>query len=729
MAEFKSDHSTLNLDPDYFVPKEESDSIKDSVLEENARSNSVKKISAIIEKEFTKEIESKKLEIKNIYKVLTRATKTMHYLRFAIITDYYGKLNKCNDPSLSGMQTRPHPTVNAPKKKVPFDNMEYKCCEELGIIDESKRLAAERAQNESNDNEANNFNPESKCAKPKEVIPGTNSSCKIKKKIVVGNFSMWIDPKFRGENKNISHKWTIYVKDVEEGDDLSSVISKVRFFLDPSYKPNDVVEVSSPPFNLVRFGWGEFPVRVQLHFVNVVNKPVDIIHQLVLDQTYTGLQMRGAQTLVEMEIRVKNSSIINANFEDDSKKEFDDGFIESNLELLLNKKIKDERSNVTICHDLPIDHDYVNLNSKKLSDDFSCERNSLKLNNETKVRNNDSTLIKTDLKQVPLKNKVIPVVDQEKSKNRNLENLSNSVNVASVNTKQTKYLSSKEITEALVHLVNHVDNLPKVLKIIASKTPLITEKASNPLYKAQHPYASESYIIYSGYSKAKQSFLERQRAIRALEILSKSRHKVNDMSVKDFSLWARKYGYTPIENTTWMTTNKKNKLTNEKDVTSSIIKDEVNDWIKDLENKKSNLNQKIDNDEEIDVTSFQTTLKTLKRKNNDDEKSFEDTLIQLDYSENQKNLLEYTKSVVDRQGLLRLSPEVIINGVVHSKASLVITKAIECFVDDIIRLSHSCAVERCEKNDIVIKVDDVRTALLKKDEFEILTNSGLGTAE
>lgn len=37
---------------------------------------------------------------------------------------------------------------------------------------------------------------------------------------------------------------------------------------------------SQPPFYLTRRGWGEFPVRVQLHFHDPRNKKVDIVHHL-----------------------------------------------------------------------------------------------------------------------------------------------------------------------------------------------------------------------------------------------------------------------------------------------------------------------------------------------------------------------------------------------------------------------------------------------------------------
>lgn len=63
--------------------------------------------------------------------------------------------------------------------------------------------------------------------------------------------------------------------------EVSKFVTGVRFFLHPSYKPLDVVDVTEPPFRLTRLGWGEFPIRVQLFFVDKRrNKSVDIIHHV-----------------------------------------------------------------------------------------------------------------------------------------------------------------------------------------------------------------------------------------------------------------------------------------------------------------------------------------------------------------------------------------------------------------------------------------------------------------
>ncbi|XP_067004518.2 YEATS domain-containing protein 2 isoform X2 [Anabrus simplex] len=131
-----------------------------------------------------------------------------------------------------------------------------------------------------------------------EVKEPRGIQLKVKKRLVIGNISKWIPIDTREDDA--SHKWMVYVRGPKEVPDVSSFVSKVRFFLHPSYRPHDVVDISTPPFHLARRGWGEFPVRVQIHFVHPLNKPVDIIHQLKLDQTRTGLQTLGAETVVDI---------------------------------------------------------------------------------------------------------------------------------------------------------------------------------------------------------------------------------------------------------------------------------------------------------------------------------------------------------------------------------------------------------------------------------------------
>ena len=124
----------------------------------------------------------------------------------------------------------------------------------------------------------------------------------LKKRIIIGNTSKYISIDSREENDKSTHKWMMYVRGPPEDPHIDRFVKKVWFFLHPSYRPNDIVEVNKPPFHLTRRGWGEFPVRVQLHFIDPRNKRVDIIHELKLDRTYTGLQTLGAETVVDLEL-------------------------------------------------------------------------------------------------------------------------------------------------------------------------------------------------------------------------------------------------------------------------------------------------------------------------------------------------------------------------------------------------------------------------------------------
>ena len=114
----------------------------------------------------------------------------------------------------------------------------------------------------------------------------------IKRQIVIGNVSKFILPEKRDPTLNkFTHKWMVYIveppqtqyqrQEDEENQGISKFITGVRFHLHPSYKPHDVVDVTEPPFRLTRLAWGEFPIRVQLFFVDKKrNKSVDLIHQV-----------------------------------------------------------------------------------------------------------------------------------------------------------------------------------------------------------------------------------------------------------------------------------------------------------------------------------------------------------------------------------------------------------------------------------------------------------------
>lgn len=61
-------------------------------------------------------------------------------------------------------------------------------------------------------------------------------------RIVIGNISKWVPVDTREDAA--SHKWMMYVRGPKEAPGVSDFVSKVRFFLHPSYRPHDIAEVT-----------------------------------------------------------------------------------------------------------------------------------------------------------------------------------------------------------------------------------------------------------------------------------------------------------------------------------------------------------------------------------------------------------------------------------------------------------------------------------------------------
>lgn len=131
---------------------------------------------------------------------------------------------------------------------------------------------------------------------------------KVKHLFVVGNTSKYIGSEQERDSRNksqvLTHKWLVYVQTKDPTVPIEKYIRKVRFQLHHSYRPNDVVDVQAPPFHVARRGWGEFPIRVQLYFHPEYNqKPVQLLHTVILDKTLSGIQSLGAETLLEVWLR------------------------------------------------------------------------------------------------------------------------------------------------------------------------------------------------------------------------------------------------------------------------------------------------------------------------------------------------------------------------------------------------------------------------------------------
>ena len=57
------------------------------------------------------------------------------------------------------------------------------------------------------------------------------------------HFCRYIPVDRREENDQSTHKWMVYVRGSKEEPRIDHYIKKIWFFLHPSYRPNDLVEV------------------------------------------------------------------------------------------------------------------------------------------------------------------------------------------------------------------------------------------------------------------------------------------------------------------------------------------------------------------------------------------------------------------------------------------------------------------------------------------------------
>ncbi|XP_076661976.1 YEATS domain containing 2 homolog D12 [Halictus rubicundus] len=323
-------------DPDYGPPVANNEKHQ-RLYEENARNNTAKKITAIIEKEFSQEINAKEKEVLEIQERLHRASKALHFLRYVIVADFYNRKQCQSSQNGEARQAQIHPAIKqligkSPKVcgsllvstnstvKTQHSNVDDSiasypvatcpsntiACPILNSKQQSEKgISEDDPLRKRNNDTVDQSRPKKipryippKSGIPEPPCPSRGIRHKVRKRIIIGNISKWIPPEWREDAA--SHKWTMYVRGNKDNPEIDDFVGKVRFFLHPSYRPNDVVEVTAPPFCLSRRGWGEFPLRVQLHFKSALDKPMDIIHHLKLDRTYTGLQTLGSETLVDI---------------------------------------------------------------------------------------------------------------------------------------------------------------------------------------------------------------------------------------------------------------------------------------------------------------------------------------------------------------------------------------------------------------------------------------------
>lgn len=350
---------------------------------------------------------------------------------------------------------------------------------------------------------------------PKEVPEKINSQrsglSKITQKIIIGNVSKWIAPDTREDLS--THKWMMYIRSQEKENDIIKLIRKVRYFLHESYKPHDIIDVTSSPFTLTRRGWGEFPVRVQLHFIHPLNKPVDIIHNLKLDMTCSGRQMLGAETIVEVSLHQDLE-------ENPSPKKMTNDYANGHKTVsqdVLDSLVFDDHSKENpkkkLMEIIKMEHDYCGSGSGN-------ENTAQNLNSFSKMisvknhRNNGlNGLSISDI----VSNANLRMSDNKLIFSRNEKEIFKTLKSLAANKLendvQSKYCMKTFKHNYMINIIQRIHSskiktVEGLIRWFFQRWPIVTELSSDPTYKYIHPYSCPTEEEFFKYNIGKQRSAE-----------------------------------------------------------------------------------------------------------------------------------------------------------------------------------------------------------------------------
>ncbi|XP_023592620.1 YEATS domain-containing protein 2 [Trichechus manatus latirostris] len=265
-------------DPDYEDISVALPNKRHKAIENSARDAAVQKIETIIKEQFALEMKNKEHEIEVIDQRLIEARRMMDKLRACIVANYYASagLVKVSE----GSKTCDAMVFNHPAIKKFFESPSR-----------SSSPANQRSETPSaNHSESDSLSQHNDFLSDKD----NNSNMDIEERLSNNMEQRQSRNTGRDTSSTTGSRKTDQRNADFTGDETS------RLFVKKTIVVGNVSK--EPPFHLTRRGWGEFPVRVQVHFKDSQNKRIDIIHNLKLDRTYTGLQTLGAETVVDVEL-------------------------------------------------------------------------------------------------------------------------------------------------------------------------------------------------------------------------------------------------------------------------------------------------------------------------------------------------------------------------------------------------------------------------------------------
>ncbi|MGH0116606.1 UNVERIFIED_CONTAM: hypothetical protein FKN15_014806 [Acipenser sinensis] len=268
-------------DPDYEDISVVHQNKRHKVVEQNARDATIQKIEAIIKDQFSIEMKNKEHEIEVIVQRLNEARRMMDKLRACIVANYYSNAGqpkvsegaKCdpsvfNHPAIKRFLESPSRSSSPLNQGSETPSLVHSETESLTHLSECqldkegehlyKEEPGRQERRPGRNIGKDTFGVSSVQDIDQRVTYHTtgedSSRLYVKKTIVVGNVSKYIPPDKREENDQSTHKWMVYVRGSRREPSIDHFVKKVWFFLHPSYKPNDLVEVRPKPTEKITLG-------------------------------------------------------------------------------------------------------------------------------------------------------------------------------------------------------------------------------------------------------------------------------------------------------------------------------------------------------------------------------------------------------------------------------------------------------------------------------------------
>lgn len=261
------------------------------------------RIRAIVRREFERELGLKEQELNRIEHKLIQAKRLLQRVRYAVVFSFYSKKNleyseselrneltlastssetvvmEPSNSSSAELQSQPpqkavHPSLKKLLGKTTIDYNEIlkirparqaakdaktSIADKLRSKKDERRLRMAPTETVTNHSLFPSTSSLSSACSSTETlkVPRYISPTKIDRKIdkinvargrnqtrhliAVGNTSKYIGDD--SSQQGVTHKWLVYVRTKTDEASVEEIVAKVRFFLHPSYKPNDVVEV------------------------------------------------------------------------------------------------------------------------------------------------------------------------------------------------------------------------------------------------------------------------------------------------------------------------------------------------------------------------------------------------------------------------------------------------------------------------------------------------------